>query len=43
MIRNKALKVTLVSIAVIAAILGGLYAFIVWEGSSARKDAPATS
>ena len=41
MIRNKALKVTLVSIAVIAAILGGLYAFIVWEGSSAREDAPA--
>src|SRR5258708_1654353 len=41
MTRNKALKITLVSFAVIAALLGGLYAFIVWEGSSARGDAPA--
>src|SRR5258708_37638519 len=41
MTRNKALKITLVSFAVIAVLLGGLYAFIVWEGSSARGDAPA--
>ncbi len=41
MTRNKALKITLVSVAVIAVLLGGLYAFIVWEGSSAREDAPA--
>ena len=41
MTRNKALKATLVSTVVVAVILGGLYAFIVWEGSSAREDAPA--
>src|SRR5260221_3760725 len=41
MTRNKALKITIVSFAVIAVLLGGLYAFIVWEGSSAREDAPA--
>jgi predicted CXXCH cytochrome family protein len=41
MTRNKALKIGLVSVAVIAVLLGGLYAFIVWEGSSARGDAPA--
>ena len=39
--RKKALKITLVSVAVIAVLLGGLYALVVWEGSSAREDAPA--
>ena len=41
MIRRTALKVTLIGIAVVAVLLGGLFAFIVWEGSSAREDAPA--
>ena len=41
MTRNKALKITVVSFAVIAVLLGCLYALIVWEGSSAREDAPA--
>ena len=39
--RGKALTVTLASLAVVAVILCALYAFIVWEGSSAREDAPA--
>src|SRR4051812_26221612 len=39
--RSKALKISLWSIAVAAVLLGGLYAFIVWEGSSSREDAPA--
>jgi predicted CXXCH cytochrome family protein len=39
-IRNKALKITVASVAVVALILVGLYALIVWEGSSAREDAP---
>ena len=34
------LKIALVGVAVIAVLLGGLYAFVVWEGSSARGDAP---
>ena len=34
------LKIALVGVVVIAVLLGGLYAFIVWEGSSARGDAP---
>ncbi len=41
MIRRTALKVTLIGVAVVAVLLGGLYALIVWEGSSAREDAPA--
>jgi predicted CXXCH cytochrome family protein len=35
------LKVSLIGVAVVAVLLGGLYSFIVWEGSSAREDAPA--
>src|SRR5215510_16585458 len=38
--RRKALKVALWSTAVIALLLGGLYGFIIWEGSSTRDDAP---
>ena len=34
------LKIALIGVALIAVLLGGLYAFIVWEGSSARGDAP---
>ena len=41
MSRNRALRITLVSVVVIVVLLGGLYAFIVWEGSSAQEDAPA--
>jgi predicted CXXCH cytochrome family protein len=41
MIRRNVFKVTIVSVAVVAAVLGGLYALIIWEGSSAREDAPA--
>ena len=37
---HKALKITAWSIAAIAAACAGLYALIVWEGSSAREDAP---
>ena len=41
MTRSKALRVTVASVAVIVAILVGLYALIVWEGSSARGQPPA--
>ena len=41
MTRRKATRITLASIALIGVLLGALYAFIVWEGSSAREDAPA--
>ena len=41
MSRSKALKWTVVGGVAVAAMLGGLYALIVWEGSSAREDAPA--
>ncbi len=41
MIRNKALKIVGAGGAVIALLFIGLYAFIVWEGSSARGEAPA--
>jgi hypothetical protein len=34
------LKITAAGIAVIAALIGGLSAFILWEGSSARENAP---
>src|ERR1700737_3886650 len=37
---NRALKIAASSIAVIIVLCIGLYAFIVWEGSSAREDAP---
>jgi predicted CXXCH cytochrome family protein len=37
---KRALAITLVSVAVIGLILGSLYGFIVWEGSSARGEAP---
>jgi mono/diheme cytochrome c family protein len=36
----KALKITAWSIAIVIALGVGLYALIVWEGSSAREDAP---
>jgi predicted CXXCH cytochrome family protein len=38
---SKSIKITLASAAVIAILLGALYALIMWEGSSAREDAPA--
>lgn len=38
---KKALKVGAAIIALAAALGGGLFALIVWEGSSAREDAPA--
>ena len=41
MTSKRALKITLASIAVIAVFIVGLYALILWEGSSAREDAPA--
>ncbi|HEX7952641.1 MAG TPA: c-type cytochrome, partial [Burkholderiales bacterium] len=39
--QSKVLKIGLASLAAVAVLLGALYAFIVWEGSSAREDAPA--
>jgi predicted CXXCH cytochrome family protein len=39
--RKKALQVVLGSVVGLALVLGGLYALIVWEGSSARGNAPA--
>src|ERR1700730_13390604 len=38
---KKALKICAAIVALIALLCGGLYAVIVWEGSSAREDAPA--
>ena len=38
---TKALKIGIAGIAVVAVLLGGVYAFIMWEGSSTRGDAPA--
>ncbi|HTC37376.1 MAG TPA: hypothetical protein VK693_00420, partial [Steroidobacteraceae bacterium] len=40
MTSKRALQITAV-IAVIAVLIVGLYALILWEGSSAREDAPA--
>jgi mono/diheme cytochrome c family protein len=40
LLRRKALNIALASVALIVLILGSLYSFIVWEGSSARADAP---
>ena len=37
---KRALKIAVASIAVIAVLIGGLSAFILWEGSSARETAP---
>ncbi|HTB65288.1 MAG TPA: c-type cytochrome [Steroidobacteraceae bacterium] len=39
--RKKTLQVILGSVIVLALLLGGLYALLVWEGSSARGNAPA--
>ena len=39
--RGKALKATLTVLAIVVTILAGLYAFVVWEGSSAREQPPA--
>src|SRR6202042_2561936 len=41
MTSRRALKITVASIAVIGVLVAGLYALILWEGSSAREDAPA--
>src|SRR5580692_9718760 len=41
MTSKRALQLTAAGIAAIAVLLLGLYAFIKWEGSSAREDAPA--
>jgi predicted CXXCH cytochrome family protein len=38
---KRATKITVASIAAIAVLIVGLYALILWEGSSAREDAPA--
>ena len=40
MVREKFVKIGLAAVVVIAVLLGGLYAFIVWEGSSTRPNAP---
>ena len=40
MIRNRTWKVGLIGVAVVVVLFGLLYAFIVWEGSSARENAP---
>jgi predicted CXXCH cytochrome family protein len=40
MVRGKIVKIGLAAVIVIAVLLGGLYAFIVWEGSSTRPNAP---
>jgi hypothetical protein len=37
---KKALKITASGIAVIIVVCIALYALIVWEGSTAREDAP---
>ena len=37
---KRALKIAVASIAAIAVLIGGLSAFILWEGSSARENAP---
>src|ERR1700733_11292355 len=41
MTSRRALKITVASIAVIVVLVAGLYALTLWEGSSAREDAPA--
>jgi len=41
MLRTKTLRVTMVSVVIAVALLSALYALIMWEGSSARADAPA--
>src|ERR1700678_3433995 len=41
MTANRALKLAGAGAAVLLALVIGLYALIMWEGSSARKDAPA--
>ena len=41
MTSKRALRITVASIAVIAVLIVGLDALILWEGSSAREDAPA--
>jgi len=40
MVREKFVKIGFAAVVVIAVLLGGLYAFIVWEGSSTRPNAP---
>src|ERR1700732_512003 len=37
---KRALKIAVASIAAIAVLIGGLSAFILWEGSSTRENAP---
>jgi predicted CXXCH cytochrome family protein len=39
--QRKAVNITLICVGIVVLILGGLYSFIVWEGSSALADAPA--
>ena len=34
-------KITIMSAAILAVLFGGLYALVMWEGSSTRADAPA--
>src|SRR3984885_6766067 len=38
---KRALKITVTSLAILLALGVGLYTLIMWEGSSAREDAPA--
>ena len=40
MTSTRALKIAVASIMVIAVLITGLYALILWEGSNAREDAP---
>ncbi|GAC1306941.1 MAG: hypothetical protein NVSMB10_12080 [Steroidobacteraceae bacterium] len=37
---TKAFRVALASVAVLAVLAGGVYALVIWEGASAREDAP---
>jgi len=41
MSQHKALKVGILGVVVVALLLAGLVAFVLWEGSSTREDAPA--
>ena len=41
MTSKRALNIALRSIAVIAVLIAGLYALMLWEGSSARENPPA--
>jgi predicted CXXCH cytochrome family protein len=41
MTSRQALKITMASLSVMVILIVGFYALVIWEGSSAREDAPA--